>query len=33
LVLVPVFRAQLMEVMKFSVITARGDGGFGSTGA
>ena len=32
LVLVPVFRAQLIEVAKFSVVSARGEGGVGSTG-
>ena len=32
LVLVPGFRTQLKEVTTFSVITARGDGGYGSTG-
>lgn len=32
LVLMPVFRTQLIEVAKFSVLTDRGVGGIGSTG-
>lgn len=32
LVLMPVFRTQLIEVAKFSVLTDRGAGGIGSTG-